>query len=500
MVRYIAAILDYIAADILKLAGNVMKNTQSVAIRIKVSDIKLSLNADVALHSLFKQLNAQQLGDGTLPPVEACEENEQAATYDQLVRQLVSNEEKYISHLNLILKVYQEPFTDKPKLFPPEEVKKVFLHLPELHALSVQLLSSLDECMEMAGVVDGEPQSPQAGFVFEEMAESQEFDVYTNYASSYSDSVNALEKLLENAEAKEYLKTLTEPDLFKEAIQYVLPKSLLEPLYHCFYYFEAVNMLMRKSKGGDLDAYEAAEGCMVRLKMNLEKQCTGLLPSRKEDLGVLVQKPSYKTSMKIISSVQSKIEGWEGPDLLQCSTEFLMEGSVVITREGNRRRIDRHVFLLDGLAVCCKPRQGNQEMYRFKEKINLRRVKLKDMQDDEESTDMKYSLLLIEPEQQPYTFFFQNKSEKIEWMSALTHMLTKSTFDRKLDMKLKDEEQDIPQLRPHPAYRFTEEDSGSNILFDEREEGKFKSSNEALIKACTIHKLIERLTYHEYAG
>ena len=40
-------------------------------------------------------------------------------------------------------------------------------------------------------------------------------------------------------------------------------------------------------------------------------------------------------------------------------------------------------------------------------------------------TDMKYSLLLIEPEQLPYTFFFQNKSEKIEWMSALTHMLTK---------------------------------------------------------------------------
>ena len=28
-----------------------------------------------------------------------------------------------------------------------------------------------------------------------------------------------------------------------------------------------------------------------------------------------------------------------------------------------------------------------------------------------------------------------------------------STFDRKLDMKLKDEEQDIPQLRPHPDYR-----------------------------------------------
>ena len=50
------------------------------------------------------------------------------------------------------------------------------------------------------------------------------------------------------------------------------------------------------------------------------------------------------------------------------------------------QRIDRHVFLLDGLAVCCKPRQGNHEMYRFKEKINLRRVKLVDLQDDDEST------------------------------------------------------------------------------------------------------------------
>ena len=50
------------------------------------------------------------------------------------------------------------------------------------------------------------------------------------------------------------------------------------------------------------------------------------------------------------------------------------------------QKVDRHVFLLDGLAVCCKPHQGSHEMYRFKEKINLRRVKLVDMQDDSEAT------------------------------------------------------------------------------------------------------------------
>ena len=50
------------------------------------------------------------------------EDNEQAVTYDQLVRQLVSNEEKYITHLNLLLKVFQEPFTSRPDLFPPEVI------------------------------------------------------------------------------------------------------------------------------------------------------------------------------------------------------------------------------------------------------------------------------------------------------------------------------------------------------------------------------------------
>ena len=44
------------------------------------------------------------------------------------------------------------------------------------------------------------------------------------------------------------------------------------------------------------------------------------------------------------------------------------------------------MFLLDGLAVCCKPRQGGHEMYRFKEKINLRQVKLIEQQNDSDST------------------------------------------------------------------------------------------------------------------
>lgn len=48
--------------------------------------------------------------------------------------------------------------------------------------------------------------------------------------------------------------------------------------------------------------------------------------------------------------------------------------------------------------------------------------------------------------------------------------------------------------------RFADEDSAETILFDDPEGEKSITGPGPLIKAGTIHKLVERLTYHEYAG
>ena len=49
-------------------------------------------------------------------------------------------------------------------------------------------------------------------------------------------------------------------------------------------------------------------------------------------------------------------------------------------------------------------------------------------------------------------------------------------------------------------HSFAEEDSDETILFDDPEGEKSITGPGPLIKAGTIHKLVERLTYHEYAG
>ena len=45
-------------------------------------------------------------------------------------------------------------------------------------------------------------------------------------------------------------------------------------------------------------------------------------------------------------------------------------------------KTERHVFLLDGLTVCCRAKAKGgvkDKMYRFKEKINMRKVTLVDL-------------------------------------------------------------------------------------------------------------------------
>ena len=49
---------------------------------------------------------------------------------------------------------------------------------------------------------------------------------------------------------------------------------------------------------------------------------------------------------------------------------------------------------------------------------------------------------------------------------------------------------------PLPLLRFAEPDSEENVMFEEEK----RDGQVDLIKAATIHKLVERLTHHKYAG
>ena len=69
------------------------------------------------------------------------------------------------------------------------------------------------------------------------------------------------------------------------------------------------------------------------------------------------------------------------------------------------QRTDRHVFLLDGLAVCCKQKIGVLGMYRLKEKINLRQIKLVDLEDSESAGEGEIHNCIVTVYMYAYKFF-----------------------------------------------------------------------------------------------
>lgn len=82
-----------------------------------------------------------------------------------------------------------------------------------------------------------------------------------------------------------------------------------------------------------------------------------------------------------MNEIQKNIDGWEGKDIGQCCNEFIMEGT--LTRVGAKH--ERHIFLFDGLMICCKSNHGQPRLpgasnaeYRLKEKFFMRKVQIND--------------------------------------------------------------------------------------------------------------------------
>ncbi|KAG8561494.1 hypothetical protein GDO81_015366 [Engystomops pustulosus] len=122
---YIVAVLEYISADILKLAGNYVFNIRHY--EISQQDIKVSMCADKVLMDMFDQ-------DDDIGVVALCDEEPSSTgelNYYELVRTEIAGERQYLRELNLIIKVFREAFLDNKKLFTPNKKQLVDLaHKP----------------------------------------------------------------------------------------------------------------------------------------------------------------------------------------------------------------------------------------------------------------------------------------------------------------------------------------------------------------------------------
>ncbi|XP_051469402.1 son of sevenless homolog 1 isoform X4 [Apus apus] len=491
---YIVAVLEYISADILKLVGNYVRNIRHY--EITKQDIKVAMCADKVLMDMFHQ-DVEDLSALTLSDEEPSTSGEQ--TYYDLVKSFMAEVRQYIRELNLIIRVFREPYASNSKLFSSHDVENIFSRISDIHELSVKLLGHIEDTVEMTD--EGSPH-PLVGSCFEDMAEELAFDPYESYAQDilrpgfHDHFLSQLSK----PGAAFYLQSIGEG--FKEAVQYVLPRLLLAPVYHCLHYFELLKQLEEKSEDEeDKECLKQAITALLNLQSSMERICSKSLAKRRLSESACrfytQQMKGKQLAIKKMNEIQKNIDGWEGKDIGQCCNEFLMEGT--LTRVGAKH--ERHIFLFDGLMICCKSNHGQPRLpgasnaeYRLKEKFFMRKVQINDKDD---TNEYRHAFEIILKDENSVIFAAKSAEEKNNWMAALISLQYRSTLERMLDVTMLQEEKEEQMRFPNPElYRFAEPDSEENIVFEENMQPK---SGIPIIKAGTVVKLIERLTYHMYA-
>uniref|UniRef100_A0A4W5QEA3 Son of sevenless homolog 1 (Drosophila) n=1 Tax=Hucho hucho TaxID=62062 RepID=A0A4W5QEA3_9TELE len=445
---YIVAVLEYISADILKLAGNYVRNIRHY--EISQQDITVAMCADKVLMDMFHQ-DEEDISGFPLMDEEPSTSEEQ--TYYDLVKTFMAEVRQYLRNLNLIILVFREPIASKASLFP-HHVSSDGGRLTRMH-------------------------------------------IYGVPSGLWSVSTPFLPSTIT-------LTSLLTPSCFKEAVQYVLPRLLLTPVYHCLHYFEILKQLEEKSEDEeDKECLKQAITALLNLQSSMERICSKNMAKRRLSESACrfysQQMKGKHLAIKKMNEIQKNIDGWEGKDIGQCCNEFIMEGT--LTRVGAKH--ERHIFLLDGLMICCKSNHGQPRLpgasstaeYRLKEKFFMRKVQIND-KDDKEG-EYRHAFEIILKDGNSVVFAAKSAEDKNGWMAALISLQYRSTLERMLDSAmLQEEKEEQMRLPGADLYRFATPDSEENVVFEENVQSK---SGIPIIKAGTVLKLIERLTFHMYA-
>lgn len=377
---------------------------------------------------------------------------------------------------------------------------------------------------------DDDMRYPAIGECFASLAEEHEFDVYTEYVTNLPTALATLERVLKPAEARRQLAAVfgEQGALYFKAARFELPKLLLVPLYHINHYFELVDVLAQKCPSSELADRQYFWQAASHFKGMKAAVDVDAVSARLTDAGqhvaadTVVKRPTYlKFSQPLAfeqrvhqTKVRAAIGDNDGTVITGMCGKLVRDTTLRVWNEKVKRPTERRLFLFENMLACCKVvsgRGGKQQECKVKEMFRTRRYTVEPLPDvpaaghalrvgtagsdgggsggggsssSSSSTGVKVVLMLDSAEQRD------------AWAALLKSNEVNRFLTDVVDAKQKQEAKELPSLLPDARlYVFATPDEASNIIFDE---AKVKLGL-PVVKGGTLHKLVERLTFPQYA-
>ncbi|XP_023272680.1 spermatogenesis-associated protein 13-like isoform X2 [Seriola lalandi dorsalis] len=290
--------------------------------------------------------------DPTPRDTHSAQHKEQMRT--NVVQEIMNTERIYIKHLKDICEGYIRQCRKHPQMFTELQLKTIFSNIEDIYKFHRQFLKDLEKKYNK-----DQPHLSEIGSCF--LLQGEGFSIYSEYCNTHPAACAELQRLMKLGRYKHFFEACR---LLQQMIDISIAGFLLTPVQKiCKYPLQLGELLKYTPKdhsdyGGVSKAYEAM------------KNVASLINERKRRL----------ESVDAIAHWQVAILHWEGPDVLERSSELIHSGELTrIVRQGKMQQ--RSFFLFDHQLVFCKKDVLRRDLLHYRGRLDMDQTEVVDVPD-----------------------------------------------------------------------------------------------------------------------
>nr|XP_020455682.1 uncharacterized protein LOC109960135 isoform X2 [Monopterus albus] len=271
-----------------------------------------------------------------------------------VVQEIMNTERIYIKHLKDICEGYFRQCRKHPDMFTELQLKTIFSNIEDIYRFQRQFLKDLEKQYNK-----DQPHLSEIGSCF--LLQGEGFSVYSEYCNTHPAACAELQRLMKVSRYKHFFEACR---LLQQMIDISIAGFLLTPVQKiCKYPLQLGELLKYTPKNhSDYSAVSKAHEAM--------KNVASLINERKRRL----------ESVDTIAHWQVAILHWEGPDVLERSSELIHSGE--LTRIVRQSKIQqRSFFLFDHQLVFCKKDVLRRDLLHYRGQLDMDQTEVVDVPD-----------------------------------------------------------------------------------------------------------------------
>ncbi|XP_015116185.1 rho guanine nucleotide exchange factor 9 isoform X2 [Diachasma alloeum] len=320
--------------------------------------------------------------------------NEQVRS--SVVRELVQTERDFVKVLRDVAEGYVAECRRRVDMFTEDQIDTIFINIEDLLEFQSEFLKDLEARIDWS--------APHKSCVAEcFLIHRNGFRMYSEYCNSHPMAMVTLQELYRH---NRYSKFFEACRLMRGLIEIPLDGYLLTPVQRICKYPLQLAELLKYTKTEHPDYHK------IREALDAMRAVAVLINERKRRM----------ESLEKLAAWQLRLEGWEGEDLIEVSSQLIYQGDAVRVTTGMWTN-NITLFLFDHQLVYCKKDILKRDTYIYKGRIYLDTSEVIDVPDGKDhqlGVTVRHCLKVYSCVRDKWLLFCcRSAEEKRKWLAAM---------------------------------------------------------------------------------